>query len=185
MDLGLQGRVALVTGGSKGIGLAISQELAREGARVVLASRGQDNVDAAVAQIREEGGEVSGCAADCMSPDGIAKAVAFAQETYGPIDIAIFIPNASIVGNFADIDEETLVLGDNNLVLAFARLARSVRSGAASSRSVPCVRVWFTAIFRAQRRIPTGWPASGFQSSCRTSLDVMGSRSILSGQVRF
>jgi 3-oxoacyl-[acyl-carrier protein] reductase len=154
MDLGLKGRVALVTGGSKGIGFAISQELAREGVRVVLASRGQDNVDAAVAQIREEGGEVSGCTADCMSPGGISKAVAFAQETYGPIDIAIFIPNALIVGNFADIDEEQLVLGDNNMVLAFARLARSVIPGMQEKKWGRIVTIGSMCARMVHRHIP-------------------------------
>jgi 3-oxoacyl-[acyl-carrier protein] reductase len=126
MDFGLKGRVALVTGGSRGIGFAISQELAREGARVFIASRDQRNVDSAVAQIRDKGGDASGCAADCMSSDGIARAVEQARAAYGPIDIAVFIPNATIPGDFADIGEETFMLADNNLVLAFARLACAV-----------------------------------------------------------
>jgi 3-oxoacyl-[acyl-carrier protein] reductase len=127
MDFGLAGRVALVTGGSKGIGLACSHELAAEGAKVMIASRSQDNVDAAVAEVAaKSGGTIAGVAADCMTPEGIAAAIAAAQAAFGPVTIAIFIPNASIPGDFADIDDEAFLLADNNLVLSFARLARGV-----------------------------------------------------------
>jgi NAD(P)-dependent dehydrogenase (short-subunit alcohol dehydrogenase family) len=54
MDLGLRGRRALVTGGSKGIGYAVAEELVREGAHVAICARHQDEVDAAAAQLRAD-----------------------------------------------------------------------------------------------------------------------------------
>ena len=51
MDLGLEGKVALVTGASQGIGFGIARELAREGARVAVSSRTRDKIDAAAAEI--------------------------------------------------------------------------------------------------------------------------------------
>ena len=56
MDLGLRDKVALVSGGSKGMGRAAAEELAREGARVLILARGQDAIDDTVAAIRAGGG---------------------------------------------------------------------------------------------------------------------------------
>ncbi|MCA9764647.1 MAG: SDR family NAD(P)-dependent oxidoreductase, partial [Gemmatimonadetes bacterium] len=59
MDLGLTGKVAIITGGSEGIGFASALSLSREGARVAIAARRQDVLDAAAERIRQEtGGEV-------------------------------------------------------------------------------------------------------------------------------
>src|SRR3546814_2740700 len=57
MDLGIAGKVAIVTGGSHGIGRAVSEELGRNGCRVVVVARGQEQLDSTVDAIRSEGGE--------------------------------------------------------------------------------------------------------------------------------
>ena len=72
MDLGIAGKVALVTGGSQGIGLGCAQRLAAEGCKVVIAARTQANIDLAVAEI---GHGCVGVSADCTTKDGIARAV--------------------------------------------------------------------------------------------------------------
>jgi 3-oxoacyl-[acyl-carrier protein] reductase len=56
LDLGLEGKVALVTAASKGLGRAVATELAREGARVVVSSRDEENLYRTVGEIREETG---------------------------------------------------------------------------------------------------------------------------------
>ena len=84
MDLGLEGRVALVTGGSKGIGLGIATALAAEGARVALASRTQETVEKAAEQI---GGQ--GFVFDSGDLDAIPGLLDDVESALGPIDIYI------------------------------------------------------------------------------------------------
>ena len=84
MDLGLEGRVALVTGGSKGIGLGIATALAAEGARVAVASRNQEAVEKAAEQI---GGQ--GFVFDSDDLDAIPGLLDGVESALGPIDIYI------------------------------------------------------------------------------------------------
>lgn len=85
----LEGKVAIVTGASKGIGEAIAQGLAAYGAKVVVSSRKQDAVDVTAAQIKEMGYEATGIAAHMGDMD---QAIALAKQTvdtYGGIDIIV------------------------------------------------------------------------------------------------
>jgi 3-oxoacyl-[acyl-carrier protein] reductase len=84
MDLGLQGRVALVTGGSKGIGRGIAAALAAEGARVAVASRSRERIEAAAAEI---GG--SGYVFDSGDLDAIDGLVDAIEADLGPVDIYV------------------------------------------------------------------------------------------------
>jgi 3-oxoacyl-[acyl-carrier protein] reductase len=84
MDLGISGKVALVTGASKGLGLGVASALAREGARVAISSRSRERVEAAAATI----GAV-GFVHDAADVDGAAALVHQVEATVGPIDILI------------------------------------------------------------------------------------------------
>jgi NAD(P)-dependent dehydrogenase (short-subunit alcohol dehydrogenase family) len=89
MDLGLQGRTAVVTGGSKGIGLAVARALIKEGVRVGIVARGQEALEAARAGLAREGGQVCAVAADLTDPAAAADAVARIEQALGPIDILV------------------------------------------------------------------------------------------------
>lgn len=85
----LTGRVALITGASRGIGAAIAGAFAGAGARVVLSSRRQESVDAVAASIRDAGGEALAVAAHTGDRDAIHGLVERAEAAYGGIDIVV------------------------------------------------------------------------------------------------
>ncbi|MFF8293428.1 SDR family NAD(P)-dependent oxidoreductase [Streptomyces sp. NPDC016309] len=82
-------RVAFVTGATSGIGLAVTELLARQGMAVFGVARGEESVRTMVKQLREEGLEVAGAVCDVTSLDQIRTAVREAVDTYGRIDVLV------------------------------------------------------------------------------------------------
>src|SRR4051812_20599558 len=121
MDLGLNGKLALVSGSTAGIGHAIAETLAREGARVIVNGRTQASVDAAVAKIAAHGGDAVGFAADLSTAEGAdAAAAKFPGVEILVNNLGIFEPKA-----FEEItDAEWARFFDVN-VLSGIRLARA------------------------------------------------------------
>lgn len=106
MTFSLTGRVAIVTGASKGIGRAIAEQLARAGAQVVVSSRKQDAVDEVAAAIREGGGDALGLAAHVGKPEDRERLVEQTLAKYGRIDV--LVNNAAVnpaFGPLLGVDE--------------------------------------------------------------------------------
>jgi 3-oxoacyl-[acyl-carrier protein] reductase len=126
MDLGISGRIAFVSGGSRGLGRATARLLALEGARVVIAARTRAAVDDAVEAIRDEGGAAAGIAADMTTTGGVERAVRFAREAFGPPDIAIANVHSPRDGDFFEVREEDFHQAFQGLTISIALLARAV-----------------------------------------------------------
>lgn len=99
----LNGQVALVTGASRGIGLATAQELVRSGAAVVLAARTTAETEAAAAALRDAGGHALAVACDVARYDDVARAVDACREAFGRIDI--LVNNAGLIEPIARLAE--------------------------------------------------------------------------------
>ena len=100
----LEGKIALVTGASSGIGRASAVELARRGAKVVVAARRKEELDRVVKQIVDADGEASAIVVDVSKEDDIKRLVDFTVSTYGRLDIAF--NNAGTEGVFAPLLEQ-------------------------------------------------------------------------------
>ncbi|RQT13261.1 SDR family NAD(P)-dependent oxidoreductase [Burkholderia contaminans] len=100
----LDGRIAVITGASSGIGRASAIELARRGAKVVVSARRKAELDRLVDEIVTAGGEAKAFVADVANEDDLRKLFNFAVETYGRLDIAF--NNAGTEGVFAPLLEQ-------------------------------------------------------------------------------
>jgi NAD(P)-dependent dehydrogenase (short-subunit alcohol dehydrogenase family) len=107
MDLGLTGRVAVITGASKGIGYACAEVLLQEGAKVAICAREQGRLDEAVAALREQsGGDVIGVRADMGKREDARRFMETAFDRFGAIHILINCAGSSPGGLLEDLTEE-------------------------------------------------------------------------------
>lgn len=103
MDLGLQGKVAVVTAASRGLGRAVAAELAREGARVVICARKEGPLGEAAEAIRTAtGAEVLAVPADVATPEGVDALVKATLDHFGRIDILVTNAGGPPPGRFLE-----------------------------------------------------------------------------------
>jgi 3-oxoacyl-[acyl-carrier protein] reductase len=126
VDLGIEGRVALVMGGSRGIGRGIAGSLAREGARVAISSRSEDSLRAAAEEID---GEVKVFPADSVDLDRLRELPGEVREELGPIDILVANTGGPPTGGALDNSLEEWDEAFRSLVLAPKVLLEGVVPG--------------------------------------------------------
>jgi 3-oxoacyl-[acyl-carrier protein] reductase len=126
MDLGLRDRVAVVAAGSKGLGRAVAEELAAEGAAVVICARGRDALDATCAHIQAAGGRAHGIVADVAVLDEIARVVTEARRVFGPVDILVTNSGGPRSGRFDTLSPEDWDAATRVLLTSAVGFARAV-----------------------------------------------------------
>lgn len=119
-DYDLTGKVAIVTGGTKGLGYGIVMTLTYFGAKVVITSRHQDDCDKVAKEVTDMGGEAIGIRTDVQVKDEIDALVAKAVEKYGKLDIMINNAGVAITKPMLDMSEaEYNTVMDSNLRSVF------------------------------------------------------------------
>jgi len=122
MDLGLQGKTALVLGGSKGLGRGVADALAAEGVAVAIVARGQEALDKAVAEINATGARAIGFAADTGDWPAIERAANGTRAELGPIDILLNNSGGPPAARVIGITPELWEAQFHSMVLVYFRL---------------------------------------------------------------
>jgi 3-oxoacyl-[acyl-carrier protein] reductase len=125
VDLGLAGRVALVTASSKGLGRAIAVALAAEGAKVAICARGAEALAAAEAAVTAAGGEAVALVEDVTDPAAPARLVGATVERFGAIDVLVANAGGPPPGRSLEVDDEQLLAALNANLLTSVRLVRA------------------------------------------------------------
>ena len=106
MELGLKGKVAIITGGTEGIGKAAALTLAREGAKVAICARRQPLLDAVAAEITKAGGEALAISADMSKAADCERFINEVVKRFGGVDILLNNAGTSKRGNFLDLSDD-------------------------------------------------------------------------------
>jgi len=130
MDWGLNNRVVLITGGSAGIGRAVAQVLAAEGARVVIAARRRQLLESAAESIeRETGRRVLAVTADTTVQEQVDQLVARVMSDYSRVDVLVNCaanPSGLVRNEVQYLDDAALLQDLNTKVVGYARCAKAV-----------------------------------------------------------
>ena len=127
MDLGIEGKVALLTGASRGIGHAGAAALAAEGARVAICARGREAVEAAARDIAARtGGAVTAFVADMSRAEDIERLLSEVAESLGPVDILLANNGGPPRGGFDSLDDGRWQEGFDVTMMSTVRLIRGV-----------------------------------------------------------
>jgi 3-oxoacyl-[acyl-carrier protein] reductase len=134
MDLGLTDKVALVAASSRGLGRAVAEELAREGARLVLCARGEPALVKTAAALRAAGATVEAIAADVSRPADVARVVGTGMAAYGRIDILVTNSGGPPAGPFESHDAEAWHEAVRQNLDSVVELTRAVLPGMKARR---------------------------------------------------
>lgn len=125
MDLGLQGKIAIVTGGSMGIGRTTALALAHEGAQVAICARGLETLEKTASEIQTiAGSKILPIRADMTSLDDIKRLVSTTVQELGGVDILVNNAVNSVPGTFLELPDEAWLNHINVKIMGYVRCAR-------------------------------------------------------------
>jgi 3-oxoacyl-[acyl-carrier protein] reductase len=181
VNLGIAGKVAVVSGASKGIGRAVAGALAAEGVRLVVSARTKEVLDAVAEDLRmRHGGEITAVPADMATEEGVASVVRAATETYGGVDIAVSNVAGPKALGFDETDDEAFLDAFRSMVMSVAWLARGVVPGMKERRWGRLVNIGSDCAIEIHRELPlllanTTRPAAlGFHKSLADEVGPFG-----------
>lgn len=169
-----QPEVVVITGASAGVGRAVAQRFARDGAKIALIARGRGKLESTAREVEELGGEALILPCDVSDPEAVDAAAEQAEAHFGPIDIWINVAFAGVMARFIDISPE-----DYKRVTEVTYLGQINGARAALKRMIPRNRghVVLTGSALAYRGIPlqsaycgSKHAIQGFQDSIRAEL---------------
>src|SRR5437867_5755018 len=130
MDLGLKNKVALVAAASRGLGRAVAEELAAEGALLLLCSRSEEAINKAAKEIAQTtGAKVLAVAADVSQADEIVRLTEFGVERFGRIDILVTNAGGPPAGQFENLSQEQWEAATRLTLFSAVELVRQVLPG--------------------------------------------------------
>jgi len=178
MDLGLRGKTAIVTGGSKGIGRAAALRLVEEGTAVLICARGQEALDETAAAARKavEGASVVAVAADLTRPDDIRRVVAEGIRALGRIDILVNNAGSARPGEFLKLGDEVWQADFELKFFGYVRMAREVMTHMARERRGVIVNVIGTGGLRPTAGYMVGGAANAALNHFTKALADEGSK---------
>lgn len=125
MDLGLKGKAVLVTGGNRGIGLAIARGFAGEGADVAICARGEAALEVARASIAEHGGRTAAIVADLFTAEGCERVVSETAAAFGRLDVLVNNASTTIGGHLETLTDDQVMERVMGKTLASMRCSRA------------------------------------------------------------
>ncbi len=158
MDLGIEGKVALVTASSRGLGRASAEAIAAEGARLVLCARDEGPLRDTEQAIAAQGTEVLALTADMADPATPERLVAATTERFGALDIVVANSGGPPPGKALELDDDAIRAAVEGNLLSSVRLVRS---------ALPSMRARGGGDCAASRRTPSSNPSPAWPCPTR------------------
>lgn len=126
METGLTGKVAMISGGSKGLGKEIAFQLAREGVKLSICARNEENLKSFVDELSKEDAEVIYTAGDMKDNQHIKQFVMNTVDAFGKVDILVNNAGSAPVGNFYELEDDVWFDSWKLKFMGYVRLSREV-----------------------------------------------------------